>query len=225
MSSKSGKTSSRPYRKRARAEQEAATRLRITEAAVKLHGTLGPARTSFAALAREAGVERATVYRHFADEAALFEACSAHWQAHNQPPDLAAWAAIDDPRKRLRTALTEMYAWFERGEYMLSRLLRDAPVVPAMAQPMQRMAELQEAMAGVLMAGWGVRGARRRRTRAAVGHALGFGTWHSLRRQQGLESADAVDLAASLVEVAAREPAQARRTSTTRRAKEPGFSA
>ena len=51
-----------------RAELQEQTRLRITEAAVELHGTLGPARTSVTAVAERAGVERATVYRHFPDE-------------------------------------------------------------------------------------------------------------------------------------------------------------
>src|SRR4051812_49704398 len=81
----------RPYRMKRRAELEASTRLRITESAVALHGTLGPARTSISAIAEHAGVRRSTVYRHFADEAALFAACSSHWRAANPAPDLAEW--------------------------------------------------------------------------------------------------------------------------------------
>src|SRR3712207_6887531 len=48
----------RPYRKRRRADQEEATRLRITEAAVDLHGSIGPARTTISAVAQRAGVDR-----------------------------------------------------------------------------------------------------------------------------------------------------------------------
>ena len=70
----------RPYRMRRRAELEQQTRLRITESAVELHGTVGPARTSITAIADRAGVRRSTVYRHFPDEAAIFAACSAHWR-------------------------------------------------------------------------------------------------------------------------------------------------
>ena len=91
----------RQYRMKRRAEQEAQTRLRITESAVDLHGTLGPARTSISAVAEHAGVRRSTVYRHFPDEAALFGACSAHWAAANPPPDLGGWATIADPDERL----------------------------------------------------------------------------------------------------------------------------
>jgi AcrR family transcriptional regulator len=101
----------RRYRKRRRAELEAQTRLRITEAAVELHGSVGPARTTISAVADRAGVQRATVYRHFRDEDALFEACSSHWMAQHPLPDAVAWSAIEDPDERLRTALHELYAW------------------------------------------------------------------------------------------------------------------
>src|SRR5512133_2157702 len=104
----------RPYRMKKRAELEEETRRRITESAVALHGTLGPARTSISAIAQHAGVRRSTVYRHFPDEAALFAACSSHWRAANPPPELAAWREIDDPDERLRVALRELYGHYRR---------------------------------------------------------------------------------------------------------------
>ena len=58
----------RPYRMKRRAEAEEQTRLRITEAAVELHGSIGPARTTITAVAERAGVQRQTVYRHFPTE-------------------------------------------------------------------------------------------------------------------------------------------------------------
>src|SRR6476646_12093884 len=98
----------RNYRKRRRAEQEAETRRRISESAVKLHGTVGPAKTTVAGSAREADVQRATVYRHFPDEDAIFTACTSHWNALHPPPDIRRWAEIEDPAERLRTALAEV---------------------------------------------------------------------------------------------------------------------
>src|SRR5436309_400521 len=108
----------RQYRKKRRAEHEEQTRLRITESAVELHGTLGPARTSISAVAARAGVRRSTIYRHFADEASLFAACTAHWMAAHPPPDLAAWAATDDSGQRLGKALRELYAYYRATEPM-----------------------------------------------------------------------------------------------------------
>ena len=117
MSKQSATDERRPYRKRRRAQLEAETRLRITEATVDLHGSVGPARTTISAVADRAGVQRATVYRHFPDEDALFDACSSHWRAQHPLPDPAHWAKIDDPDERLRLALGELYDWYEDGEY------------------------------------------------------------------------------------------------------------
>jgi AcrR family transcriptional regulator len=186
-------TGPRRYTKTRRAELEQQTRERITEAAVELHGSLGPARTTIRAIAQRADVQRATVYRHFPDEEALFAACSAHWRAQNEPPDLAAWAAIPDPAARLAVALSELYGWYARTRRMLELLIRDRPLVPAM-QSQFRLPGYLDAAADVLLAGRPERGAARRRARAALGHAVAFETWLSLVRQQGLTSAEAIRL-------------------------------
>jgi len=198
MSSKVQQATKRRYRKHRRAQQEDETRRRITEAAVELHGTLGPARTTISAVAEQAGVQRATVYRHFPDEASLFGACSAHWMAGNPLPDLAEWAAVADPDERLRLALGQLYSWFDRGEYMLEKTTRDAPVVPAMQAPIAAAARWSEAAVDTLMAGRRERGEARRRARAALGHAVAFPTWRSLVREQGLSQEEAIELMTSL---------------------------
>src|SRR5512133_1496021 len=118
----------RPYRMKKRAEAEEATRRRITESAVHLHGTVGPAHTTISALAEHAGVRRSTVYRHFPDEASLFAACTAHWMAENPVPDIGAWAAIEDPDARLRAALEALYPYYRRTASMIENLIRDEPV-------------------------------------------------------------------------------------------------
>lgn len=185
----------RTYRKRRRAESEAQTRLRITESAVHLHGTVGPARTSMSAVAEHAGVQRSTLYRHFPDEAALFEACSAHWAAANPPPDLSAWAAISDPDDRLRSALTQLYAYYGRTAPMIENLLRDEHTSEVVRQRFAGYHAFLEAGAEILMAGR----RSRKRTRAAIGHALAFSTWRSLVREQGLSQPDAIALVCGLV--------------------------
>ena len=64
---------------------------------MRLHGSVGPARTTISGVAEEAGVQRATVYRHFPTEEELFGACSAHWASLHPPPDAGSWAIIADP--------------------------------------------------------------------------------------------------------------------------------
>lgn len=203
MSTEMRKAPRRRYRKRRRAEQEDETRRRITEATVDLHGSVGPARTTVSAVAKRAGVQRATVYRHFPDEQALFTACSSHWLARHPLPDLAAWTGIENPDERLETALREMYAWFERGEPMLERTTRDAALVPALQSSMEALASWFAIATDAIAAGRPERGARRRRSRSAIGHALSFGTWRSLTREQDMSEDEAIALMLGLVATAA----------------------
>ena len=190
---------SRPYRMKRRAESQQRTRLRITESAVQLHGTLGPSRTSMSAVAAHAGVRRSTLYRHFSDEAALFDACSAHWAAANPPPDLAAWSRIDDPDARLAVALGELYAFYGRTEAMLDNLFRDEITVPIVGERFAAFRGYFAAARDTLMQGRRLRGAAKLRTRASVGHAIAFSTWKSLVREEGVDEATAVELMRALV--------------------------
>jgi AcrR family transcriptional regulator len=190
----------RPYRMTRRAELEEQTRRRITESTVALHEELGPARTSISAVAERAGVRRSTVYRHFPGEEALFAACSSHWRAANPPPDPRAWAAIEDPGERSETALRELYAFYGRTEGMYTSLLRDEPLVPIVHRLLGDFYGYLRAIQDILMAGRGLRGHAARQTRAAIGHALAFPTWHSLTREQGLADGDAAALMCVLVE-------------------------
>jgi len=203
-SERSSAAGKRPYRMRRRAEAEARTRLRITESAVALHGTLGPARTSISAIAEHAGVRRSTVYRHFPDEAALLGACSAHWIAANPLPDHERWTAIADVQERLRAALLDLYAHYRRTGQMMENLLRDEPVVPILGELLGGYRAYLESARAALMAGRGLRGARRRLTHAAIGHALAFHTWRSLAREQALADREAAALACAMVEAAAK---------------------
>jgi AcrR family transcriptional regulator len=194
----------RRYEKKRRAELEAETRRRITETAVELHGTLGPARTSISAIAERAGVRRSTVYRHFPDEAALFHACSSHWEAANPVPDMTAWQSIEDPDNRLRTALDELYAHYRRTEPMMDNLHRDELTMPLVAERFAGYHGYVAAARDLMMRGRSVRGRRRDQARAAVGHALAYTTWKSLAREQGMADGQAVALMCALVEGASR---------------------
>ncbi|HXG70919.1 MAG TPA: TetR/AcrR family transcriptional regulator [Gemmatimonadaceae bacterium] len=193
----------RQYRMKRRAETEQRTRLRITESAVALHGTLGPARTSISAVAQRAGVRRSTVYRHFPDEASLFSACTSYWTAANPVPDVDRWVAIGDPAVRLTAALRELYAHYRRTDRMMNNILRDEATMPIVKRMLGGYRDYVTAARDTLMSGRGVRRTARQRVLAAVGHALTFGTWRSLTREQALTDSQAADLMCRLVAAAA----------------------
>jgi len=196
------KTPKRKYELKKRAQEMADTRRRITEAAIELHGTVGPSRTTLSAVAKRAGVERRTLYRHFPGEADLFAACSAHYFAAHPWPDLEGWRAVRDPRERLERALEELYAYYERTEPMFSNVLRDAELVEFARDAVAPLQAYLDEAAAILLAGRRARGARRRLVEAALRHVLAFATWRSLWAN-GVGRADAVRLMAALVEAAA----------------------
>mgnify|MGYP000486378316 CR=1 FL=1 len=176
----------RSYRLQRRAERLAETRQRIVDAAVELHGTLGPAHTPVSAIAQRAGVQRHTVYAHFPDARALLAACTAHWAARHPFPDPGR---IEE----LRDGLDAVYAWYESVEDDLVVFARDASALGGLGLEIEhhrRLTELHRRLG---------RG-RNRRARAALGHALELETWRSLVRRQGLSRRVAVDLMVRLVE-------------------------
>ena len=182
---------------RRRAEQVNQTRQRIVEATVQLHGSVGPAATTIAAIAQAAGVTRLTVYRHFPDDAALFAACSAHWSSGQQLPDPGAWAGIGDPAARLRAGLADLYRFYRAGAGLLTCIYRDFAALPEAHQQVLRD---QDALVGdVLTAPFGGAGDERRRRRAVIGHATSFWTWRSLCLDHGLTDAEAVDAMTAMV--------------------------
>lgn len=192
----------RRYELKKRAEEMAETHLRITEAAVELHGTIGPSRTTMSAVAKRAGVERRTLYRHFPTEADLFAACSTHYNAANPLPDLDTWRAIDDPRERLQRALAELYAYYERTQSMNSNVLRDAELVDHVRNAVALLHAYLDEAVDVLALGRPPRGRTRRVFVGALRHAVAFSTWQSLT-VNGITRSDAIMLVTALVEAAA----------------------
>lgn len=180
---------SRIYTLKRRAEKQAETRQRIVEAAVDLHSSLGPARTSLSLVAERAGVQRHTLYAHFPDERSLFMACSGLAMERDPLPEAAAWRGIEDWRKRLRQGLEAVYGWYERNADLAACVLRDAEhhvltkeICELRLWPV--MAEYEEVLgAGLSM-----------RRHAVLRLALGFFTWRTLVRDSGLEQADAAEV-------------------------------
>jgi AcrR family transcriptional regulator len=181
----------RKYELKQRAEQVEETRRRIVEATVDLHLTRGPAATQIAEVARRAGVQRRTVYNHFPDDEALFTACSAHWRDRHPPPDPAAWTD-------LRQGLRELYAWYRETEPMLANVLRDAEALPSLRRVLEPgLGAYDDAVRTALAKGYG----RSRRVEAALRLVTDFHAWRALAP---LGDKEAVELAAGLVELAAK---------------------
>jgi AcrR family transcriptional regulator len=193
----------RRYELKQRAEQQAETRRRITEATIELHRTVGPAAAQITEIARRAGVQRMTVYNHFPDDASLFTACSSHWRALHPAPDLSAWLAIEKPGERLRLGLHELYAWYRETEAMTANVLRDAEIIPALRSVIEGglIRYLNDARRA-LIEPIRVRGRRAERVDAAARAAVDFHTWRALAP---LGDRDAAELAAGFVELAARK--------------------
>lgn len=192
----SSESSKRSYVLRRRAEAMEETRRRIARATLDLHATVGPARATITAIAERAGVERATVYRHFPDDLSLFRACVSHGLDLYPGPDPSTWANIGDPEEQVRRGLGELYAFYGRHESLWFNVTRDLPQLPdlARANAEEGVFDYFASVVESLLKPWRPRGRRRRLLRAAIGHAVEFQTWHSLVRRQALDDADAIEV-------------------------------
>jgi AcrR family transcriptional regulator len=190
----------RSYTLKRRAEKQAETRQRIVEAAVDLHSTMGPARTSLSMIAERAGVQRHTLYAHFPDERSMLMACSGHTAALDPLPDPEPWRVIEDRRERLRAGLTALYAWFARNAQRVACVLRDAEYHELTREISAlrlgpRMQAYRETLGAELDA----------TQRPLLNLALSFFTWRTLVKQSGMEERAAVDAMVASVYGAHRE--------------------
>jgi AcrR family transcriptional regulator len=196
----------RTYTLRARALRQEATRRRIVEATVALHEEVGPKDTTISAIAEKAGVQRLTVYRHFPDEEALFEACSSHYLRGNPPPPPEEWGGEPEQPERTCVALRALYRYYRRTARMWTSVYRDLKDVPALQPKMDEFQAYLDAVRDDLLTAWSPPRERRRLLRAALGHAVRFSTWQSLK-EEGLSDASMVELMAAWVADAAGEAA------------------
>jgi AcrR family transcriptional regulator len=187
----------RTYTLKRRAEQQAETRRRIVEAAVELHGSVGPALTTFSMIAERAGVQRHTLYAHFPDERSMQMACSGLAFERDPPPDAASWRGIENRNERLRAGLTAIYAWYERNADLIACVLRDAEHHPLTRETMVlRFAPVMAAYDDALGTALTVK------QRAMLHLALSFFTWRTLVRENALKPGAAVKAMVRAVECA-----------------------
>jgi len=168
------------YRLKQRAAQQQETRERIVDAAVALHEEIGPAATTISALAERAGVQRLTVYRHFASEREILQACSAKWMGRHPPPDVSGLPP-GEPAERVRSILLALYDYYRDTQAMWRSLYRDLGQVDALDEPMRQFDDYLAAVGEALSSAFAPR--RSQRLRATMGHAVRFSTWQSLNDQ------------------------------------------
>jgi AcrR family transcriptional regulator len=180
----------RKYELGKRAEAQAETRRRIVEAAIALHQTKGPARTTVSEVAELAGVQRATLYKHFPSMRELGLACSGLYSEQNPAPDASAWLPVQG-EERLQLGLTEMYSFYERNQAMFSRVLADSESDELTRELF--VLRFGEQIGGIRAALADALPSRGKRALATLDLALSFGTWRQLS-SSGLSNAAAADV-------------------------------
>ena len=195
----------RTYTLKRRAEQQAETRRRIVEAAVDLHGSIGPALTTVSRVAERAGVQRHTLYAHFPDDRSLYLACSGLAFERDPLPDAEPWRAIENPSERLRVGLRAIYDWYERNADLVAAVLRDAEY-----HALTR--EVAELRFGPPITACGeVLGAKlNAKQRALLRLALSFFTWRTLTRENGLKQGAGVAVMVQAIDSAGKDLKAAR---------------
>jgi AcrR family transcriptional regulator len=175
FSARTRTTKKRAYRLGKRAEKQDETRRRIVEAAVDLHCTIGPARTTVSQIAERAGVQRHTYYAHFPDERSLFLACSGLAMSRDPLPDADHFRAIPPGRERIREGLEQYYEWYRRNAGHAACVIRDAQHHALTREMVElRMAPIFRQAAELLGEGLSAR------ARALLGLALDFTCWQNL---------------------------------------------
>ena len=183
----------RRYELKARAEAQEKTRARIAAVASQLHEEVGVGKTTVSDIARRAGVQRVTVYNHFADLDALLPACSAHWLERHPLPDFGAALALEDQPDRVRAVLEQLYPWYRENEQMQLRVQGERGTVPELERWMAQTADVAfDALAGALA------GDAADDTRPLIRLALDFWTWRRLNAE-GLDDAEAARLMSGLL--------------------------
>ena len=178
-----------------RRDQVDATRRRIAKATYELHATIGPALTTIAMVAEQAGLPRQTVYRNFGTQTELFQSCVAYGLELHPLPDPDDWLRVADPRERLECGLAALYRWFEATEDVMTNSVRDFGVVREAAQASMGPVFATSARAAEVLR----EGLRGPRAGQLLLLAIDFSTWKKLRRDCGMTSSTIIEMWANLL--------------------------
>lgn len=118
----------RRYTMKRRALALEETRRRIIEATMQVHDEQGMADARWQDIARRAGVSLSTMYRHFASNDELIEACGSVVLEDFPPPNpREAGQAFSGLKgvERLERLVEEVYGYYERTDPMMAMVRRD----------------------------------------------------------------------------------------------------
>jgi AcrR family transcriptional regulator len=191
--------SGHPYYSPLRAEQAAATRARIVDACVAVIGA--ERELTFGAVAKAAGVQERTVYRHFATKNDL-EAAVWTWIVENLTQAEFSHASEDE----LITAMRRSFAGFDAGASLIEAMLhsRQGLAIRQAQQPARRAMFERCARQAVP----GVNAQMRARLAATLQLLYSATAWDQLRAFWDMDAdaaADTVETAIRLVLAGARQ--------------------
>lgn len=173
----------RAYNNETRRQQQAELKASIAAATVALHAAKGAIATSYADIAKQAGVSLPTVYKHFPTLNELLEGCTSHVIAKAPPfPAEEILAAPDLPAaaKILVAAMEQQHLHFEPWFAW-----REDRVFPFLAELSDGFRKMQCAFLAKLLAQYLGTGVRREMI-AGWESVLSFDMWHRLVRSHGV---------------------------------------
>lgn len=148
----------RRYSMSKKQEAAAATRRRILDATLKLHGQRGIFGTSWKDIATEADVAVGTVYKYFPTIDALVPACGELLMERVKPPSPDSIAEIllgaSTPAERLLNVAKVMFDFYERGGRHLEADLREREL-PAVKEWEDYLRDMVLGFARIALAGIG----------------------------------------------------------------------
>jgi AcrR family transcriptional regulator len=178
----------RKYNLETRRQKQAALKARIAAATADLHASKGAAATSYADIARQAGVSLPTVHSHFPTEAALFTSCTSHVAEHAPaiPVDKILQATtLGVALKRLITAMEAQHRYYE--PWSARRMESYVSFLADLAEDIRK----NRACLVAQILNHFLEHAVGRKVIAGCETLLSFDTWHRLVRGHGLTQAEA----------------------------------
>jgi AcrR family transcriptional regulator len=178
----------RKYDSSRRLEAAQKTKEDILDAAVKLHG-IGV--LDFEALAREAKVSPATVRKYFPSREELYAGCTSWAMRDLIPPDLDELAVIQDAKERVRACVGQLHRFYQPiwGQLWTGYTIRQESAV--VAGLLDELEDLEDAVAGLVVAAWPAEVAGNPEARGLVRGFLSYLTYFALIREGGLTSEQA----------------------------------